>query len=171
MKQRIFKDRKGNIIIYDNKKLYNYGINKLSKMEYTRKELFDKMNTLQSDVSIINDVLDRLESSNYLSTERKAKMIINQYINRESINKIKYRLKEKGVDIDLINLLFEDIEESENEEDSEEYKSYLLLIKKFKCYDKDKYNKYVSFLLSKGYSFDIIKKGLKLFKEVDVKED
>ena len=78
-------------IVYDEKKLYNYGINRLSVRDYGRQELFDKMSKWQEDISIVNKVLDKLESLGYLSEERRIRNLINLYLPKEGIKKLKLR--------------------------------------------------------------------------------
>ena len=82
-------------IVYDEKKLYNYGINRLSVRDYGRQELFDKMSKWQEDISIVNTVLDKLESLGYLSEERRIRNLINLYLPTEGIKKLKLRLYQK----------------------------------------------------------------------------
>ena len=147
-------------IIYNEKQLYNYGLNRLNTREFSRQELLTKMKNLQPDLDIVNKVLDLLESKDYLSDIRRAKSIFSQYQHKESINKIKQRLFLKGVKKDVV----EDLIENLNEHNPTNV-AIKLLIKKFKIYDSTVYDKMVRHLASKGYQYTDISKAIKLFKE------
>ena len=101
-------------IVYDEKKLYNYGINRLSVREYGRQELFEKMSRFQEDPAMVNTVLDKLENQGYLSDERRTMSILNQYSGRESLYKIKNRMQQKGLDKDLITEVIEEKQSNES---------------------------------------------------------
>lgn len=155
-------------IIYDEKKLYNYGINRLSVRDYARKELFTRMVRFQEDITIIDKVLDKLELQGYLSDERRIKAMLSQYNNRESINKTKTRILQKGVTKDQLQDVLYQLEEykiiDEDAEYSEEIQKVIdLLIKKYKTYNKDNWDKMIRFLASKGFKYDDISKGVKAF--------
>lgn len=162
-------------IIYDEKKLYNYGINRLSVREYGRKELFQKMIRFQQDSTIIDLVLDKLEKQSYLSDERRIKSLLHQFSSKESINKTKNRLLQKGFTKDqlddVINVIVEpsifDKIEDEEETDPEMKKAMSLLEKKYKTYNKDNWDKMVRFLASRGFKYDVISKSIKSFETIN----
>lgn len=151
-------------IVYDEKKLYNYGINRLSVREYARQELMTKMVRFQEDTEMVNKVLDKLVEQGYLSDERRTLSMLNQYAGRESIYKIKNRMQQKGLDKDFIQDIIE--EKNSNSSEGEELVATELLHKKFKSLDivmKDKQKnseKMIRFLASKGFKYDIIKKAM-----------
>lgn len=146
-------------IEYDYKKLYNYAINRLSSRDYSRKELFDKMNRFKTEPGDIDKALDKVQELGYISDERRAKSIINTYKNKESIFKIQKRLMDKGISKSLIDEIF-----SEKTDDTESV-ILTLLSKKFKTYNKDNWDKMVRFLASKGFKYNDISKGIKNFSE------
>ena len=151
-------------IIYDEKKLYNYGINRLSVRDYGRNELSKKMAKFQQDSDLINKALDKLEEQGYLSDERRTLSMLNQYAGRESIYKIKNRMQQKGLDKDFVQEIIE--EKNSNSSEGEELVATELLHKKFKnielvIEDKQKNSeKMIRFLASKGFKYDIIKKSM-----------
>ena len=147
-------------IIYTEQQLYNYGINRISEREWARGELKLKMSRLQPDSAIVDRVLDKLESLGYLSDERRAKSMFNQFGSRESINKTKQRIAMKGVNKDTIQAVI-----SENFENHDETELALnLLLKKFKSYDVELRDKMTRFLASKGFKYDTISKAISSFK-------
>lgn len=158
-------------IIYNEQQLYNYGINRLSSRNYARKELLDKMKRLQPDLEQVNRVLDKLEDQKYLSDHNRARSIFNQFNGRESINKIKNRMLQKGVKKDVVENFIEDCilnQEKEYEEQeitSEVSDAYDLVLKKFKTYDYEKRDKMTRFLASKGFKYDSINKAIIKLKE------
>lgn len=162
---------KTEIITYDDKKLYNYGINKISTRDYGRNELFNKMKQFQDDDDIINTVLNKLEEQNYLSDERRANSMFNMYVNQESIHKTIQRMLKIGISKDLIdNVIYKREQElnDDNEIDSEVKTGLNLIVKKYKYYDKENWQKMTRFLASKGYKFDTIKKVISLFSDNDI---
>lgn len=150
-------------IVYDEKKLYNYGINRLSVRDYGRQELFDKMSKWQEDISIVNKVLDKLESLGYLSEERRIRNLINLYLPKEGIKKLKLRLYQKKLNKELIENILSDLDKNE------EYKAFDLLVKKYKNFvfsdneeKQKKKEKMLRFLVSKGLSYQ---DGIKAINE------
>lgn len=176
----LVRNKKGELkeIIYDEKQLYNYGINRLSSRDYGRQELVIKMKRLQPDLNMINTVLDKLERQGYLSDLNRARSLFNQFEGRESINKTKNRIIQKGISKDIIEQVIESKEELKLEQDkdkdydeetlSQEINNACeLLIKKYKHYDLLKKEKMVRFLASKGYKYNDISKSIKTFSEIE----
>jgi SOS response regulatory protein OraA/RecX len=164
-------------IVYEYDKLLRYGFNRLSEREFAREELRKKMANYQSDAEIVKQVLDKLEQSGYLSDYRRARSIYNQYQSKESFSKTKGRMSLKGVSREAIEQLMQEIEQL-NDEKKEQMeaqgldavapdveKSFTLLKERFGIFDKEKYDKMVRFLASKGYRYNDISKAIKLLKE------
>lgn len=159
----IIKTKSGELkeIIYNEKQLYNYGINRLAEKNYLRQMLLVKMKRLQPDETMINSVLDKLELQKYLSDERFINSYVNRYSHKESVNKIKMRLLQKGAKKEDLEQYLPSFTKDENIETGMN-----LLIKKFKSYDDEKKDKMIRFLVSKGYQYDTIKKSLEMFKNI-----
>ena len=169
------------VITYDEGKLYNYGINRLSVRDYGRQELFNKMKRFQDDESLINKILDKLESLKYLSDERRVISLLNQYERQESINKTKNRIIQLGISKDLLDNILQEREEELNsnsfnkdeevseltDNNPEVYKALQLLIKKYKIYNKDNWDKMLRYLTSKGFKYDSTKKAITIFSNED----
>lgn len=154
--------------IYNEEKLYNYGINRLSEQDYGRHELFKKMRNLQEDESIINKVLDKLESQKFLNDDNRIRSFLLSYSNSESVNKTKQRLMQKGFNKKEIERVLEDMEDSGiykaiQDKETEEDKALNILIRKYRIYEVEKREKMTRFLATKGFSFDIITKVMKTF--------
>lgn len=143
--------------IYDDTRLFQYGIFMLSRRDYSRHELGEKMQKWQPDKSIIEKILDKLQGSGYLSDKRKAQSMLIQYGNKESPKKTIQRMKQKGIDSEAIE------EALGNVEDNSSTVCSSLLQKKFKHYCKESHPKYVRFLASKGFSYNLIKNSIDEF--------
>lgn len=162
-------------IIYDERKLYNYGINRLSVRDYGRQELAKKMARFQQDSEMVNRALDKLEAQGYLSDERRTISLLNQFSGRESINKTKNRIYQKGLSKDLVQEIIEKrtVEPLEEDDSPEQITAIELIERKFKNFDiknddlqKTK-EKMIRFLASKGFKYEDIKKAMSKFFSMD----
>lgn len=163
------KDGSWKEIIYNEKQLYQYALNRLGEREFSRAELLTKMKRLQPDESMIHPILDKMEALNYLSDARRARNILLQYQHKEGLSKLKQRLATKGINKQTIEQVLE--EENIGAADDELQKAKSLLIKKFKTYDKENNNKMYRFLVSRGYNGQIISKALKEFSSGNLEID
>lgn len=170
-------------IVYNEKQLYNYGINRLSVREYSRIELEKKMLNYGTP-ELVKNALDRLVAQNYLSDIRRAKSIYNQYHEKESVSKVKRRMGEKGITKDTMEEFFDELAEEKTlsniETTSEIENATQLLLKKYKKIDPDldfdAKNKLkqsmIRFLASRGYNFGDIAKAIQAFNlEIDEYEE
>lgn len=153
--------------IFAPERLYSYCIWLLGRKDYTTFEITQKMKNYQPDEKIIQTTVDKLVASGYINDERRATNIVNAYIKKESSYKIKRRLSEKGVSKDLI----EEVIRESVDEDIEIEMASNMLIKKFKYFDKEKKQKYCSFLVSRGYGWDIISKAIDHLKNESQNDD
>ena len=164
------RTKKGEIkeIIYNEQQLYNYGLNRLSSRDYLRAELFTKMSNLQPEADMVNRVLNKLETLGYINDKRRIRSVFNSYKSKESSNKTKNRLIQKGATKDLIEEVLFEIEDSSSqvyEYDAETDAALILLDKKFKSYNPDNRDKMLRFLISKGYNYSLCSKVLRVFQE------
>ncbi len=82
-------------------------INLLSRREYSRHELLQKLSQRSSDNDQIEQVLDKLTEAGYQSDERFAESFLRSRINRGlGQMRIERELKDKGISIDLIEQVF-----------------------------------------------------------------
>lgn len=153
---------------YDYQSLLSYSLFLLSKRDYSIKKMTEKLSSKTENEDFVNQVISKLIDNNYLSDERKAQSIIRTYSNKETGEKLKQRLKLAGINQQTIEDLKEDLtpEKQELEE-----KCKALFLSKFKSYHPDYYDKYVRFLLNKGFDYSIIsiiiKEQKKLFDETN----
>lgn len=163
------KDGSWKEIIYNEKQLFQYALNRLGEREFSRAELLKKMKRLQPDESMINPILDKMEEMNYLSDARRARNILLQYQHKEGLSKLRQRLAAKGIAKQTMEDVFQ--EENVGDPEDELYKAIQLLVKKFKVYDKENNNKMYRFLVSKGYSSQSTSKALKKFSSGELEID
>jgi regulatory protein len=75
----------------------------LSRREYSRHELYQKLSPRTSSESFLEQLLNKLEDAGYQSDQRFAEAFLRSRINRGlGSMRIERELKEKGIDRDLI---------------------------------------------------------------------
>lgn len=149
--------------IFDAARLYSYAIWLLSRKDYSPFEMSQKMKKYQPDEAIIEGVIIKLTTQGYISEERLSNNTIRAYTKKESINKVKMRLINKGISKDVIE---QSIEEEFNK-DAELENGLHLIEKKFKTFNIEFKQKYYAFLASKGYDYSTISKIISKFKGDD----
>lgn len=140
-------------------KATNYAMYLLSKKDRTKKEMIDKLKDKGFDEDIILYVLDKLSENNWINDETYCEKYINDKTKflKYGVNKIKAKLYSKGVDKEIIS---KEIIKIDN---NLEFENALTLAQKKLCSikEKDKYKikaKISNHLITKGYSYDTIKK-------------
>ncbi len=126
----------------------------LSATLKTTKQMVDFLSSKGYTQGIIDYVLEKLLSYGYLDDRAYAKAYVNS-VNGKGKAYLSQQLKLKGVPSDVVEEVLQDIEEDEDE--------VLLIAKKYlknKPLDRQNVNKCFKYLLSKGFSFDIIKSAL-----------
>lgn len=151
--------------IFDEKRLMSYCIWLLSKRDYSEFEIKEKMQKYQPDEKIINTVCSKLVELSYINDERRANSIFNQYIRKEGIKKISYRLKQKGIDKELIEQIISEKTSDDDYQENTDSKILQLLISKYKSFNQEHYQKYANFLASRGYSWKDISQAISEFKK------
>lgn len=129
----------------------------LARREYAYKELFTKLCKYTRDKDVIIKTLNQLKEKGYLSEERYIRSYLNSKINKSGILKIKYNLKLKTENTDLIEKVL-------NENPVNEYDAAKTLWeRKFGVVatDKNQLAKQIRFLQNRGFSFDVINKIVK----------
>ncbi len=128
----------------------------LAKREYSRRELEGKLSVHTQSPHILSDLLDRLEQQGYLSTKRFAEQTCRVRRPRFGSLYIIRELKEKGVDEKNIAALLPELKASDLEIAQQIWQ------KKFGTPPgtlKER-GKQTRFLLSRGFSSDIIRQVL-----------
>ncbi|PID65150.1 MAG: hypothetical protein CR977_02215 [Gammaproteobacteria bacterium] len=147
--------------------VYNRCLALLSRREHSQAELRYKMQQNGVDNSIIEKVLKRLDNNNYQSDTRFTEVFCRSRVGRkDGVNKIRYQLKQKGIDVALANQFLAQYADDflQNAQD--------LIIRKAPRGDISKlfYNikvkdKITRSLLNKGYDYDTIRLAFTLLKE------
>jgi len=155
MMQNLKSNIDKNITLLKKRALYYLG-----KREYSRLELFKKINAyaieLELDNQNIKDTLNDLESDNWLSDQRFTEQFIFSKKGKYGAEKIRYELKNRGVNEDIIN----------NELFKIKIESYSLAkkvwSKKFSETPKslEERAKQIRFLQGRGFDIELIKKIL-----------
>ncbi len=146
--------------VFAPERLYSYGLWLLSRRDYTAHEITEKMKKYQPEIDIIEKTISRLVEQGYINDERRATNLINSYIKKESSYKIKRRLSEKGISKEII----EEAILNNVDKDAEIENAKQMILKKFKSYNQDMYQKYASYLAGRGYNWDIISKAIDFLK-------
>lgn len=129
------------------------------------KEIKDYFRRKEIDVSLQQNILDRLIKFELLDDKKFAKWWVDQRLEfkHKSIKDISFELRQKGIDSNIIKNVLDDSE-------IDELKIARELISKseykWKKYDeKGKKQKKIQYLASKGFSWDIINSVVDLIQE------
>lgn len=147
-------------VIY--KKAKNSAIRFVTTKYRSIKEVSEKLLSLEYDMNIVEKVVKELVEIDYLNDFEYAKKYINNRLklNPKSRKIIRLELKIKGIEDEILDRAFSDIE-------VDEIKIIKTFIeKKFSRYnltDKNIQKKVYSFLCNKGFSFNDIKDVLREF--------
>jgi len=139
---------------------FNRALNYINTAFKTKKQLRDYLNRKGYDKLVVDYVIEKLESYDYLNDRKFAEMYIQTYQKKYGKNMLKNKLFEKGVSKNLVSELLEDFESNEEIIDK-------LLIKKIgnKEITNDLITKTIRFLVSRGFSFDEINKSIRKYQE------
>lgn len=139
----------------------------LGRREYSRLELFTKLNKkFDQEETLINAVLDELQSKDWQSDERYAEALINHHriTTKAGPFQLLQKLKAKGISEDISN---KKINQLLKPEDQTETIHQLATKKKREIIARGKYlsdfeiqQKITQYLVRKGYSLDLIKKTI-----------
>jgi regulatory protein len=129
----------------------------LGQSDRSRKELFDKIKNKGITDEIANKVLNYYEERDYINDERFANQFVHSKTTYEKLGKraIAFKLREKGVDADLIASAIDEIDEENEEEQARE-----LALRKARSNRRYEYQKRVQqiagLLSRRGYSGSLI---------------
>ncbi len=147
------------LISEDKAKLYNYAISVLSRGSKSEKELKLKLADKGYDNESINSAIEKLKENKYIDDDYYCKKFINDKINISKYGKrrIKEALVSKGIDRQLIEKNISYVSQ-----DDEINRAYALAEKKLKSLTDaepiKKKMKISSFLLNKGFDYEIVNK-------------
>lgn len=139
-------------------KFYNKTLNFLSFRPRSEKEIKDYLVGKKCDDITTEKIITKLKEYKFLDDKEFTRWWIEQrtLIKPKATRVIKFELKQKGIDKDLIDSFFE------NDEGSDLAKALKLAEKKMPRYAKIEdrrkvYEKLGRFLASKGFNWDVIK--------------
>lgn len=147
----------------DYKKAENYAIYLISQREYTEKKLSDKILSKGYNEEQSEKIIDKFKKYGYINDDSYAERFVRtkQKVSKNGKYKIKSSLYERGIDKDIIDKCM-----NEYDEDIELENAKTLVIKKAKLLKNKNLDKYklgqkiTTYLASKGYAYEIIRKAI-----------
>lgn len=139
----------------------NYIFKVIEKGCKTQKQVEDKLKDKEYEEKTVNRIVDFLKEYNFIDDDNYAKLFIKDKIKNQGKNKIKYTLKQKGVNESIINETLCAIDE-----DTELQSAIDQCRKKYKNLsqrelDKIKLkSKLYSYLSYRGYNYSIVMKAI-----------
>ncbi|PID65676.1 MAG: hypothetical protein CR975_06100 [Gammaproteobacteria bacterium] len=130
----------------------------LARREYSQLELRQKLTQQSVEAAVIDDCLARLQQENYQSDRRFADMLCHTRVNqRYGSQKIRYELKQKGIENSLINATLAEYQTMwlDNARQLISRKASGAEVKKIFT-DFTLKHKITRFLVGKGYDYDTI---------------
>ena len=127
----------------------------LSRREYSRRELGEKLRRLGSeDDAKVDEVLDYLEEKGYLSNERFAEQFLRAKASRYGQSRLRMELRQRGLSGEEIDRAIEGLA------GSEEDRAWSVWEKRVSSYPEDQKAKQIRFLMSRGFSYAIVSRVL-----------
>lgn len=135
-------------------RLRSYAFALLTRREYSKMELLDKLKQYAINEQEVIDLVDELAEQHYQSDQRVAEQLVASQMRKgKGVYRIKQALQAKGLDSDLVEDDLQDIDWFEQ--------AYQLKVKKFGtdvATDPKQKAKQVRFLQYRGFTMDIILK-------------
>ncbi|MGM9973498.1 MAG: recombination regulator RecX [Clostridiaceae bacterium] len=137
----------------------NYAFRIIEKSYKTKSQVIDKLMSRGYDENNINKIMSLLEEYNLIDDNVYVKAYIKDNLSKQGKMKLLYNLKSKGIKEDIIQSELKNIDDISLEEAaySAAEKKYLQLKKR----ETDSFKitqKLSTFLLSRGYDYEIIKR-------------
>lgn len=139
-------------------------MNLLKTKDYTRRQLEDKLRQGGYPAEIIEDAIAYVESYGYVNDENYARNYIEYHMQTRSRKRIENDLQQKGIQRELIFMVFDELTEGGLEMDEAAMIQKILLKKNFHAGtadDKERQKMY-AFLYRKGFRADAISRALLL---------
>lgn len=159
------------LIAEDEVKAYNYAISVLSRRSNSEKELRIKMSGKGYESELINRTIEKLKIKKYIDDEDYSDRFIHDKITFSKYGKrrIKEALYNKGIDRQIIEEKIGLINS-----DDEINRAFALGQKKLNTLTKEdnfkKYRKLSTFLIGKGFEYEVVKKVVSKLLKVDFDE-
>lgn len=124
----------------------------LSRREYGAKELYNRLGKYTDNMDHIRQIINELIADGYLSEERFVNSYVNSKFGKFGPRKIRYDLLQKQVDESLISQAINTLYSNEYEA------AHLVWLRKYGVHTTDTKEraKQIRFLLSRGFSYDVI---------------
>lgn len=149
--------------LIDAEKCKNYAVGLVSKKMYSKKEITDKMKNKGYSLTAISSVISILEEYGYINDDYFTSVFVEAYMKKYGIHKIRYELKNKGIDDETADKYLSGFE-------NDDYLSELIKQKtRGKVLDKDLCAKLIRSFAAKGFEYEKIKSCLSKLTE-DVEE-
>lgn len=134
----------------------------------TEKEVRDKLKLKGYDENSINQSIKFLKEYNFLNDDNYTKMFIKDKLNTQGSNKIKYGLIKKGVSKEIIEKELSNVDKEDEKTIALNLaKKKIITIRKSESDNFKASGKLYRFLMSKGYSYDVVKDVVKEVMTVD----
>ena len=134
------------------KSLYSKALQLLAKKEYSKNELYVKLQKYSCNLDEINVVIDKLEQCQYLSDTRYVELYINSRKNKYGKNRLQYELQRKGIDSAIISDQISNIDTTHQIDTAYHY-----VIKKYgTCIAPDLRGKIARSLFYRGFGHNIV---------------
>lgn len=130
----------------------------LGSRMHTKKELFEKLLKKNYEKPVIEKAIEKLEEYHYVDDLMFAKQFVSENP-KYSKKVLDGKLRQKGVNSDVIESVLQNIEDEDEFELCKKYAEKYAKGKDFK--DKKNVEKLMSSLLRRGFSFEMIKKATK----------
>ena len=148
---------------FERKRVKGYVLWRLSSQSYHSEQLAKLLRDRLVSESMINQIIFEFKSKGFLDDENWINNYLAQKQKSCSLKKITSTLYSKGLSRDTIDMISEEFKDPVSELDS----ILKLLKNRSKSKDLSDYKekqKFIASLMRKGFSFDLIKEGLDLFK-------
>ncbi|TVQ69024.1 MAG: regulatory protein RecX [Oceanospirillales bacterium] len=143
----------------DAQSIRNKIISLLARREYSRAELYQRLQSQAESLEILNEVLDRMSQDGYQSDRRFTESFIRQRISQYwGPKRIVFELSQKGIPKTMIDQVFDEMEPDWSE------LAVALAKKRFDTSKKlapKEQAKQVRYLLNHGFSYDDVKNALR----------
>lgn len=131
----------------------------LSRREYSRYELYQKLKSQAVSIAVLNEELDRLQDDGYQNDQRFAESFVRQRVSQYwGPKRIVYELQQKGLSKSLINQVMQEMEVDWQE------LANALMAKKIAVkqpLSPQEQAKWLRFLLNHGFDYDVVRQALK----------
>lgn len=150
----------------DFEKFYDKALKFLSYRPRSEKEVRDNLLKKKASSSLIDLIIKKLQEQKFLNDREFVKWWIEQRTLVKPTGKrlIKFELKKKGIDKELIDEVFDSVEDLVHDELEMARNLVQRKINKYKGLDRQKiYQRLGGFLSRRGFDYDTIKKAIDEF--------